>query len=194
MKLNFLFILLSLFYTCITDTTWKPIDDVSSFAIQESLQFATKTAEEDYPNYPKTFINAYYLRYFGDNYYFVYAVFNEKERELFFYLVFIEIDDDVGISGQKIYQKYVEKHIGKIDIHNHYYILFQPAVISYLYTNEKVMMSHIEDIQQYHNYFAIKVKTNNEYDYYLAGWKDVNGNNKYNDDAYIKASFKIKKQ
>ena len=175
-----------------SDAAWKPLEDVDSLAIQESLQFATKTAEQDFPALPKKFIKAYYLRYFGDNYYFVYAVFNEKEKELFFYLVFIEIDDDVGISGQKIYQKYVEKRTGKVDIHNHYYTLFQPAVITYLFKNETVMMSYIDDIQQYNNYFAITVKTNNDYDYYLAGWKDVSNRN--NDDAFIKASFKVKKQ
>lgn len=192
MKLYYLFILLSLFYTCMNDTAWKLIENINSASMQELIEYATDVAEKDFPNYPKEFINGYYLRYFGDNYYFVYAVLNESEREMFFYLVFIEIEEDALLSGMKIYQKYVEKKTCNIDIHNHYYILFQPAAIKYLYNKETVMMSYIEDIQQYHHNFAIKVKTSNEYDYFLAGWKDTK--NIDDDEVFIKAHFKLKKQ
>lgn len=192
MKLYTLCVLvLSLFHLSKNDTTWKLIDDVSSSSMKELIDYASEETAKIFPNYPFQFINAYYLHYFGDNYYFVFAVFNEKEKELFFYLVFIEMNDDVGESEMKIYQKYIEKKTRNIDMHHHYYILFQPIVIDYLYENEHVLMNYITDIQQYHNCFAITVKANNECEYYLAGWKNVN--DKTNDTVSIKALFKLKK-
>ena len=175
----------------IIHSQWKFIPDLSVRKIKKIAQFATEVAERDFPNIPYHLIIGYSYLFKGENYYFVYAMYDQTKCDIFFYFVFVELPEDTGQPSMKVYQKYIEKKTMNINMHHHFFILFQPAVIAYLYEKEKVIVDYIQEIQQYQNCFSIVAKTNTGYDYYAAGWKDQYSSLK-DDNIIITAYFKIK--
>lgn len=176
----------------ILNLEWQIIQDMTSYKIKKIAKFASEITEHDYPGYPYHLTVGYSYFYKGENYYFVFAMFDKNKKEMFFYLVFIEYTEEPGKTTMKVYQKYVEKKTKNINIHHHYFIIFQPAVISYLYDKEGVIVDYIEEINQYQNCISIVVKTYDNYDYYVAGWKELYSSTT-DDNFMLKAYFKIKK-
>ena len=146
---HILFFLILILPSFVFLAEWQLMSDLSFRKIKKIAKFATEVAERDFPKIPYYLIRGYSYIYKGENYYFVYAMYDQTKNDIFFYFIFIEFHEDIGHSTMQVYQKYIEKKTRNVNMHHHFFILFQPAVIAYLYEKEKVIVDYIEEIKQY---------------------------------------------